>query len=334
MNEHYVIIGCGPAGVSAAEWLRKQDHSARISILSKEPIPYYKKHNLIHYITGRLKRGDLLVKPYSFYKDNDLHLRLNQKVVSIDPVQKKLHLKHREEITYTKLLITCGANPFIPEYLDSSKTNIHFFHTMLQSIVLKKKIGPRTRIGMVCGDLMDYTAIRSLDASKLTVYLEGFWPIRVDTDDMKRIRLSMAKRKHMEVIPDKVSKVDRDHRAFTVRTDKGTVRKVDIFCGSFGLKPDLDFLLSSGIEFEKGILVNEFMKTNIDDIYAAGDCAQIYNPRSKDYWLSLGWKNAVHSGRTAAKNILGMKTPAKIGGNARFEIEGRMYPTNLWEPLT
>lgn len=336
MKERYVIIGCGPAGIAASEILRKNDPLAEITIISKEPVPCYKKHKLISYITGEINRDALLVKPYNFYKEQNFRLRLNQKVISIDPGEKKLLLKHMEEISYTKLLIATGTKAVIPEYLDSSKGNICFFHTILQSIVLKRKLDNNLNLGLICGDLIAYKSLKFLlkNNYKITLFLSNFWPLKLSDEEKSEAARNLNAEKNLEVVSDRVRKVERaSDKKYKVLTENGSEKTVDLLVGSFEMKPELDFVLSSGIEFEKGILVNENLKSNIDDIWVAGDCAQIYNPATNDYWLSLGWKNAIISGEAAANNMLGIKTPAKIGGNAMFEIEGKKFNTNFWEEL-
>ena len=338
MKERYLIIGCGPAGVAAAELLRKKDTSSEITIISKEPIPCYKKHKLISYIAGEVERKELLVKPYSFYKESNLKLRLNQKVISIDPVEKKVRLKHMEEVSYTKLLIATGTKAAIPEYLDSSKGNISFFHTILQSIVLKKKLfnNNNLKLGIICGDLIAYKSIKLLlnKGYKLTLFLSNFWPLKMSEEEKTAAGKALAGNKNLEVVFEKILRIEKKGEdKFKVFLDKGLEKEVDLLCGSFEMKPEMDFLLTSGIEFEKGVLVNENLRSNIDNIWVAGDCAQIYNSETRDYWLSLGWKNAIISGEVAASNMLGNICPAKIGGNAMFEVEGKKFNTNFWEEL-
>ncbi len=72
-----------------------------------------------------------------------------------------------------------------------------------------------------------------------------------------------------------------------------------------GMNPNIQFAVGSGINTDRGILVDERLMTNIDDIYACGDCAQIYNSSLKDYWVSTGWHNAEIQGKVAAENLLG-----------------------------
>ena len=100
-----------------------------------------------------------------------------------------------------------------------------------------------------------------------------------------------------------------------------------------GLRPNIEFAKGTGIDIDHGILVNEYLKTNMDDIYACGSCAQIYNPDIKSYSTSIGWPNAVAQGKVCAHNLLGDHKKIEPAGRKYFDLEGVTIKTNWWEDI-
>ena len=98
----------------------------------------------------------------------------------------------------------------------------------------------------------------------------------------------------------------------------------------FGLVPDVRFLTGAGLRIDRGILVDEYLNTGFEGVYATGDCAQIYHPAIQDYWVSIGHDNAVSLGRTAALNLLGGKVEAKVAKESIFEVQGIKVNTSWW----
>jgi NADPH-dependent 2,4-dienoyl-CoA reductase/sulfur reductase-like enzyme len=98
----------------------------------------------------------------------------------------------------------------------------------------------------------------------------------------------------------------------------------------FGLIPDVGFLVRSGLHIERGILVDEYLQTPLEGVYAAGDCAQVYHPELRDYWVSVGFANAKNLGRVAALNLIGGRIQAEAAPESIFEVEGIIVNTSWW----
>jgi NADPH-dependent 2,4-dienoyl-CoA reductase/sulfur reductase-like enzyme len=98
----------------------------------------------------------------------------------------------------------------------------------------------------------------------------------------------------------------------------------------FGLVPDVRFLAGSGLQIERGILVDEYLFSGFDGVYAAGDCAQVYHPEIRDYWVSIGHDNAVNLGRIAAMNLAGARVKAQAEPESIFCVEGIRANISWW----
>ena len=98
----------------------------------------------------------------------------------------------------------------------------------------------------------------------------------------------------------------------------------------FGLVPDVGFLARSGLDIDRGILVDEFLSTRFANVYAAGDCAQVYHPALRDYWVSIGHENATALGRIAALNLAGSHLEVRVEAENILEVGGVRVNTSWW----
>ncbi|MCF6335886.1 MAG: FAD-dependent oxidoreductase [Spirochaetales bacterium] len=99
------------------------------------------------------------------------------------------------------------------------------------------------------------------------------------------------------------------------------------------MAPNIDFAVGCGLDTDHGILVDEYLKTNIDNIYACGSCAQVYNPSIKSYCVSIGWPNAMVQGEVCALNLLGEKKVVESVGRKYFDLEGVRIKTTWWDDI-
>jgi NADPH-dependent 2,4-dienoyl-CoA reductase/sulfur reductase-like enzyme len=106
--------------------------------------------------------------------------------------------------------------------------------------------------------------------------------------------------------------------------------EVSMIGAFFGLVPDIRFLARSGLTIDRGVLVDEYLNAGFEGIYATGDCAQIYHPQIRDYWVSIGHENAVALGRTAALNLAGGKVRADVDMESIYDVKGIKVNTSWW----
>jgi NADPH-dependent 2,4-dienoyl-CoA reductase/sulfur reductase-like enzyme len=114
-----------------------------------------------------------------------------------------------------------------------------------------------------------------------------------------------------------------------VQTEDEMIR-VGLIGAFFGLVPDIQFAARSGLRIDRGILVNEYLHTGFDGVYATGDCAQIYHPDIRDYWVSIGHDNSVFLGRIAARNLAGAHIRAEVSIESIFNVQGLNVNTSWW----
>jgi nitrite reductase (NADH) large subunit len=333
-NPHYVIVGNGPAGNAAAETLREKDSSARITIISDEPFHFYQRCKLPEYAAGMVPEDELWLRTAEDYKLRDIKLRLGQKVVEIDIAGSSLLLDHKERIHFDTAILATGGRPRIPEKLKHSASHIRTLKTLVDARHWKNELKNAERILLIGGDLVSVRFARSLrKAGKevtLSLWDEAFWPLELDQTLASRIVESLSKQGITVRADLPFSNCTPTAGGISCHFKDGEVETFDIVGGFFGYEPEVAVLGRTGLHLDKGVIVDEHLKTNAKGIYAAGDAAQVYSPEMNNYWVSVGWNNAEALGRLAACNVLGHDGHATKSKQSYLNIEGIRINTSWW----
>lgn len=338
-DDHYVIIGNGPAGNSCADTLRKEDPQARITIISDEKPLHYFKHRVPLFAVGGCTADDLAVKPYRSYKERGIRLRLGQRVEKVNPQEKVLYLKHMEKVSYTRLILAVGASCRMLTSHAGFAEHMHCISGYDDALKLKEKISGASRIVILGGDLTGLGFARELRAVGKEVvfilYSSLFWPVKLKEEIHEKVRHRLSSL-GVEVVDgsEPVTGVDPLDSGYRIGLPNGESMEADLVFSFFGTVPNIRFLMGSGINTEKGVLVDDHMRTNHEDVYACGDCAQIYNPEFKDYWISVGWGNAEKQGEVTAMNLLGQSRVIDYQPKEIFEMDGVTIRTSWWKTFS
>ncbi len=329
---HLVVIGNGPAGNEAARVLRHHAPEARVTIISRERGGCFRPHLLPRFVAGKLSEEHLYLSSPASYRDDGIKLRCGQEVVAVHPNERKIVLDHREIIPFDGLIMAVGGKPRIPEDLMVFKDLMLTLKTVQDAKVWIQKLGDADTVLMIGGDLTSLAFTKQLlDAGKRVCFAlndEAFWPLRFDSHLHQQVSERLSAN-GVEVL--KYSRIrgmsPLSNGMIEMGTDHETVR-ADLVGGFFGLRPDVAFLAQSGFKIDRGILVDEYLHTGFEGVYATGDCAQVYHPGLRDYWVSIGHDNAVALGRTAALNLLGEGVKAEPA--CIFDVQGVRVNSSWW----
>ncbi len=336
-NDHYVVIGNGPAGNHAAMTLREKDTKANITIISDECVPYYYKPKLAGFISDKISREALMVKFWDSYDESNIRIRLGQEVIRIDPEANRVYLQHMEQITYTKLVIASGSLSRVLPDMEKFSENLKFVTSYTDAMEYKEQIKKANDIFIFGGDLVGFQFLKMLSSLgknvTLLIYPKAFWPYNLTDDMVSKIVENVSKYKVDIIEKDDIARIEKQGAQYLVTTRKNLEKKVDLVFSFNGLTPNIDFSKGSGIDTDHGILVNEYLQTNIENIFACGSCAQIYNPSIKSYSASIGWPNAISQGEVAAHNILGDVKAIESVGRKYLDLEGVKIKTTWWEDI-
>jgi NAD(P)H-nitrite reductase large subunit len=333
-KEHFVVIGNGPAGNEAALTLREKAPDDRITLISRNRGSCYCPRLLPDLIAGKIPEDTIYACPLETYRNAGVKLRTGQEVVDVDLNRREILLDHREIISFTGLVIAVGGKPRIPESLFIFRDLLLTLKTLEDAAAWIEKLSGVDSVLMVGGDLTSLAVTRALLHLGKRVYFmlneDAFWPLRCDDAIMEDVSRRLAA-KGVEVLRDRQLKgmARRSEKTIQVYLDSQSIQ-AGMIGAFFGLVPDVRFLARSGLPIDRGILVDETLNAGFEGVYATGDCAQIYHPEIRDYWVSIGHDNAVTLGRTAALNLLGARVRAEVDAENILEIQGIKVNTSWW----
>ena len=314
----YVIIGAGPAGVVAAETLAKTAPGAEVILLGGEADPPYSRMAIPYVLTGIIDHGGTHLRKEAGHYEK-LGITYRQGVAEeIDPKAKKVKLAGGGEQAYDKLLIATGASPIKPPVPGLDLSGVHHCWTLEDCREIEKLAHEGAHVVLMGAGFIGCIILEALveRGVKLTVVeaLDRMVP-RMMNETAGNLIKDWCQAKGIDVYTGtKVTKVEArdggDEDTLFVDLDSGDQVPAHLVVVAAGVKSNIDFIDGAGIKAEQGILVDEFLKTSADDIYAAGDCAQ-----GPDFGGGFNvhaiQPTATEHGRIAALNMAGQTTPYK-----------------------
>ena len=333
-SEHFCIIGNGPAGNQAAQTLREKVPDARITLISRDRESCYRPNLLPDFIAGKVPEKALYVSSLDSYRDKGIKLRCGQKVVEVNLKKKELILDHKEVVRFSGLIIAVGGKPRIPENLSVFQDLIFTLKTLEDAKVWNDRLSHVDSILIMGGDLTSLAVTKALLHLDKRIYFmfneDAFWPVRCNKALFEEASHKLT-RKGVRVLSNhKLKSIAHisDH-GYQIQVDDQKIQ-AGMIGAFFGLVPDIRFLAGSGLRIDRGVLVDEYLYAGFEGVYATGDCAQIYHPEIRDYWVSIGHDNAVAFGRIAALNLAGGKVPADVEAESIFDVRGIKVNTSWW----
>ncbi|MFH1433878.1 MAG: FAD-dependent oxidoreductase [Candidatus Uhrbacteria bacterium] len=307
----YVIIGGGIAGTTAAEELRRADADAEITIIEQEEHPLYSKVLLPHYVLGKVEREKCFLKDEEWYEQNKIELMLGTRVTKLDTKNKFVETDTAREVPYDKLLITTGTEPRV---IGGEPRGTCYFWTFddtehLLHILSEQDSGSSAVVyggGFIACEFINIFANQGLPT---TVVLRGkhFWN-SILNDQVGEFFTKHLENNGVKVLSNtKFKETVGDLELLGVKTDQGTI-DCSIMGAAIGQQTDLGWIKDAGIKIGRGVLTNEYLETNTEDVFAAGDIAESYDPIAERQYLAGNWGRALMQGRTVAKNMLGKQT--------------------------
>lgn len=306
----HVIIGAGPAGVIAAETLRKVDPASSVIVIGEEQEPPYSRMALPYYIINKIdEAGTYLRKDTSHFSNKDIDV-IRDRVNKVDAAGKKLELANQESVDFDKLLIATGSHPIRPPIEGMDLPHIYSCWTLEdgRNIVAKAQPGANVVLmgaGFIGCIILEALALRKVN---LTVIEMGdrMVPRMMDQTAGNLIK-SWCQNKGVNVhTSTKVESITKgDGEALKVNLDNGETIDADMVISATGVQANIQFLEGSGIETDYGVLVNERLQSTNPDIFAAGDVCQGKDFSTGEYTVQAIQPTAADHGRIAAMNMAG-----------------------------
>jgi len=310
---NYVIVGAGPAGVIAAESLRKLDREGSIVLLGDEPEPPYSRMAIPYLLAeGIGESGTHLRHGEGHYDKLGIDVRQGR-VNGLDPRRRRLALERGGELGYDRLLIASGAHPVKPPIEGIDSPGVESCWTLADARRIVAGAKPGSRVVLMGAGFIGCIVLEALAARRVeltVVEMADRMLARMMDETGGDLIKRWCEAKGVRVLTaTKAAGIERANGALRLALEGGDAVDADLIVCATGVAPNLGFVEGSGIDTDDGILVDERLETNVEGIFAAGDVAQ-----GPDF--STGHK-AVHAiqptasehGRIAARNMAGHETP-------------------------
>jgi len=310
MTQSYVIIGDGIAGSSAAETLREEAPDAEITVITDEGEALYNRILIKEFAKGKLPEMPVSIHEPSWYEERDIDLRLNTLITNVDTEGHRLRTHEGEHIEYDKLLVATGGTPAQLPVENSDAEGIHHFWTFQDARAIREHV-ERAETGIIVGagllgiDLAAICGEQDVDAHYL-MRGDCWWRYALSTEGAEILHEAMRERGVEPVFGSGVDRFETDDDGHvTAAIDPNGDRYEGDFVGiAIGLDLNTEILQGTGVECDDGILVDEYMRTNVDDVFAAGDITRYHDTILGERAQNGSWDSAKSQGTVAAKNML------------------------------
>lgn len=315
IDADFLIIGGGIAAVTAAQTLRHEGEKGSIILLAAEPVlPYNRPLLTKSILTGKLEPEQILLHPPARYGADDIVVRPNISARSVHPSDHRVTDQNGAAYQYRKLLIASGARPRELDVPGARLDGILRLRTLADSLALRVRIstlsgGHAVIIGAGFLGMEVATAMVRVGLKVTMIEQAATAFPKIQSPRLSDYFLDRCKRYKIDVqLKEQVQAFHGTEQVTAVETLSGQVIACDIVVLAIGIEPQTAFLEGSGIDVEKGVVVDEFLQTNIPDIFAAGDVA-LYPDARGSRQRTEHWDNAREQGHIAARNMLGRRIP-------------------------
>ena len=299
----YLIIGNGVAGTTAAEYIRKNDATGTITLLTDEDLPYYSRIRLPEYLAKEITEQDLVIKKPDWYEDLKIDLKLNAEVVAADSAKKTVTDQNDRTYAYDKLLIAAGSHSFLPPIKGLDKSGAF----SLRNVADVRKISAYAEnaenvvliggglLGLECGN-----AIRKLGKKVSVVeFFPRLLPRQLDVEGAGRLQALMEDMGFAFYLGAKTQEISGDASVSGVLLEGGTLLDAQMVLVSAGVRPNMALADMLGLKKDKGIVIDEFLSSSDSNVFAAGDVAEF---NGMPYGI---WPAAMEQGKIAGINMAG-----------------------------
>ena len=309
----HVIIGAGPAGVVAAETLRRVDPSSQIVILGDEPEPPYSRMALPYLLADNVgESGTYLRHGDAHFEKLAIEVR-PVRVSGVDTANTRTIASSGAEIAYDRLLIATGAHPIKPPIAGIDSEGVENCWTLADARRILAGARPGSRVVLMGAGFIGCIVLEALAARGVDLVVvemaDRMLPRMMDETGGAMIARWCESKGVAVRTGTRVTEIVRNNGNLTLAAESGDPIEADLVVCATGVAPNIDFLAGSGIESEDGVLVDHRLRTSARDVYAAGDVAQGPDFSTGRQEVHAIQPTAVEHGRIAALNMAGIDTP-------------------------
>jgi len=311
-NLQYVIIGNSAAAVGCVEGIRQIDQAGEITIISREKYHTYSRPLISYLIRGKTDMTRIKYRPDSFYEDNRCRTILDQEAVKIDKDKKEVILADGSSIPYDRLLVATGSRPFIPHMPGLEEVEKKFtFNSLDDALALDAALSYTSRVLIIGSGLIGMKCAEGIAGKAASITIVEHSPYILSSildSDAARLVQSHVQRQNVSfILSSDVIKL-KNGRA-TLQNDREI--DFDILVVACGTRPETTLGETAGIAVNNGIVTDNRCATNVENIYAAGDCTESFDITTGEKRIMALLPNAYMQGEAAGINM--------VGGQASFD---------------
>ncbi|MFH1768603.1 MAG: FAD-dependent oxidoreductase [Candidatus Omnitrophota bacterium] len=308
---NYLIIGNSAAAIGAIEAIRQIDNKGKITAVSSENHPAYCRCLISYYLAGTRGRDDLSLRPKDFYKKFGVDIILGKKVLRIVPQDKQVQLEDGQKLRFDRLLVASGGSAKSLGIAQEEKKGVYKFRTIDDAKGLLQLANSSKKAVVLGGGLVGLKAASGLKAQGLEVEVivkSNVLMSQVLDKTAGVILRDQLERNGIKIRTGLAAKeIFGKDKVEGLVLDNQEKLKCQIVVIGKGVASNIDLVKGSGIKTQSGILTDQYLATNLEGIFAAGDCAETYDLVLERSSVNALWSAASLQGRIAGYNMAGEK---------------------------
>ncbi len=308
--DRYLILGNGAAGATAAEAIRARDPRGQLTLVSAERHPMYSRPGLAYVITRQIPPQQVIARVPAWYQQLDLRLIFGS-ATQLNLASHQVTLDSGLVLGFDRLLIATGSRAVPLPYPGGNLDGVVYLDSLdgVQDLMRRMKSARKAVVvgsGITALEMSEGFAHNKLETHHC-VRRGTLWGTVFNQAESDLLARRMASHEVKIHYNSEMKEVlgNRRTQVTGVRFASGEIVACDLVGAGIGVRPAIDFVRSSSLSQDRGLLVNEYLQTSHADVFAAGDCAQIWDPWTQRHCLDDLWPTAVAAGRLAGQNMAG-----------------------------
>lgn len=306
----HVVIGAGPAGVVAAETLRKLQSDAQVTVVSDEPEPPYSRMAIPYFLVDQIKEdGTYLRKKANHFESRGIDI-VQARAARLDCKSRQIELDGGRSLAYDRLLVATGSRPVSPPIPGIDADGVTACWTLADARRIAATAKPGARVVLMGAGFIGCIILEALARSGATlsvVEMEDRMVPRMMNDTAGNLIKDWCEKQGVKVHTSmRVTAIEKEAGALRVVLESGETIDADMVVSATGVKPNLELVEAAGIKTDQGILVDRHLRTSDENVFAAGDVAQGIDFSTGEYSVQAIQPTAVDHGQLAARNMAGL----------------------------
>ncbi len=310
---NYVIIGNSAAGINCIEALRKVDQESQIINISDEPYQPYSRPLLSYLVAGKVTEDRMWLRPPTFYKDYNVKPVLGSPVVFVDTQNQYVYLENGERYPYDKLLVATGRKPLLLPIPGITGEGVFYFTTLDMAKAIMSYLPTVKRVGIIGSGLIGLKAAEALTIRGLEVevveLLDQIMPYASDRRASQILQYALEShgiKFHLNTSAKEILR-DSQGRVVGMKLSSGETIECQMVIVAVGLTPNIDFMKGTEARVNIGLIVDNYMRTTVPNVYAAGDVTESKDVITGKSNVHAVWPRASEQGYVAGMNMAGFE---------------------------